>query len=221
MARNVEAALVLEPSIDGALKVARKGVSLYSMTIEGRAAHAGLDPERGINATVEVANQVLWLTTLADDERGTTVAPTLLTAGTAVNTVPAAANLAVDVRASTTSEQHRVDAAIRRRSATLAGAVVGVGGGINRPPLEAKVSEGLFALADAAAQRLGLDRLHQAHVGGGSDGNLTAGIGIPTLDGLGAIGGNAHAEGEWVSVGAMPERAALVTELVNQLLTSA
>jgi glutamate carboxypeptidase len=217
-ARRSAAALVLEMAADdGALKTARKGVSLYEMQITGRAAHAGLEPERGVNATVEAARQVLAIAGLGDPALGTTVTPTLLHSGTAVNVVPAHATLSVDVRASRTAEQQRVDAALRRAAAVLPGAVVRATPGPSCPPMEPAMSAGLFARAQRVASLLGLGPLRGAAVGGASDGNRTAGVGTPTLDGLGAVGGGPHAAWEHVIAAAMPERAALLAALIADL----
>lgn len=213
------AALVLEASADGgALKTSRKGTSLYHLRAVGRAAHAGLEPERGVNATVELARQVLAVAALADPGRGTTVTPTAMSAGTAPNTVPAAGDLAVDVRMWDAAEQQRVDAAIRALLPVVPGAVLEVTGGPNRPPLGAASSAGLFARACSIAAGLGLPPLTQAAVGGASDGNFTAGVGTPTLDGLGAVGGGAHADHEHVLVDQVPGRAALLAALIEDLL---
>lgn len=217
-AADCVAALVLEASADGgALKTERKGTSLYRIRALGRAAHAGLEPERGVSATVELAHQVLAVTALADPGRGTTVTPTVLSSGTTTNTVPAEGGLAVDVRVRDTAEQDRVDAAVHALRPVLDGARLEVGGGPNRPPLAAYASAALFARAVALAADLGLPTPAQAAVGGASDGNFTAGAGTPTLDGLGAVGGGAHAESEHVVVAELPRRAALVAALVSSL----
>jgi glutamate carboxypeptidase len=219
-ARDGTAALVLEASADGgALKTERKGVSLYRVRATGRAAHAGLAPERGINATVELAHQVLAVSALADPVRGSTVTPTRLLAGTTTNTVPAMGELAVDVRVRDAAEQGRVDAAMRALRPVQPGALLEVTGGPNRPPMPASASAGLFARAAALAVELGLPALTGTAVGGGSDGNFTAGVGTPTLDGLGAVGGGAHADDEHVEVAELPGRAALIAALVVDLLT--
>jgi glutamate carboxypeptidase len=218
-ARGCVAALVLEASADGgALKTARKGVSLYEVAVTGRAAHAGLEPERGVNAGVELAHQVLAIAGLGDPARGTTVTPTLSAAGTASNTVPARATVAVDVRVPDEAEQDRVDAAMRALRPVLPGAQVTVTGGPNRPPLAPDASAALFDRAAALARDLGLPPLEGAAVGGASDGNFTAGVGVPTLDGLGAVGGGAHADDEHVLVDALPGRAALLAALLADLL---
>lgn len=220
-ARAAAAALVLEASADGgALKVERKGVSLYEVRVRGRAAHAGLEPERGVNATVELAHQTLVVAALARPDLGTTVTPTLVRAGTTTNTVPAEGAFAVDVRVRTVEEQDRVDAAMGSLRAVLPEAEIEVVGGPNRPPLEASMSGALLARARALAVRLGLDELSAVAVGGASDGNFTAGVGTPTLDGLGAVGGGAHADHEHVLVEQLPGRTRLLAALVSELLAT-
>ena len=218
-AAGCRAALVLEASADGgALKTARKGVSRYEVRAVGRAAHAGLEPERGVNATVELAHQVLRVARLADPAVGTTVTPTALSSGTVANVVPAAGAFAVDVRMWDAAEQARVHAAMSSLRPAVPDAVLQISGGPNRPPLPAASSAGLFARASSLAAGLGLAPLKQASVGGASDGNFTAGVGTPTLDGLGAVGGGAHADHEHVLVEALPGRAALLAALIDELL---
>jgi glutamate carboxypeptidase len=218
-AAGARAALILEPSLDGALKVARKGTSMYTVHITGRAAHAGLEPERGINATIEMAHQVLSIAHLGLPEIGTTVTPTVARAGTTLNTVPADAHLDVDVRASTRDEQARVDTAIRALRGKVPGTVIAIDGGPNRPPFDRSASAALYDRAQKIAAGLGIVPPPEIEVGGGSDGNFTAGLGVPTLDGLGAVGAGAHAEGEYVEVDGMPERAALLAALITDLLS--
>jgi glutamate carboxypeptidase len=218
-ARGCAAALVLEASADGgALKTERKGVSLYEVAIEGRAAHAGLEPERGVSATIEAAYQVLAVAELGDAAAGTTVTPTRIEAGTTTNTVAAHGRFAVDVRVRSAAEQERVDKAMHALTPRLAEARIVVTGGPNRPPLAADASADLYARAVAVADRLGVGPLRQAAVGGASDGNFTAGVGTPTLDGLGAVGGGAHADHEHVRLDELPRRTALLRELVADLL---
>jgi len=218
-ARSAEAALVLEPSADGgALKTERKGVSLYEVQVRGRATHAGLEPESGVNATVELAHQVLAVARLGHAELGTTVTPTSSRAGTTTNTVPADGSFAVDVRVAAREEQERVDQEIRSLRPVVPGASIRLTGGPNRPPLEAASSTALLERARALAARLGLPEPTSASVGGASDGNFTAGVGTPTLDGLGAVGGGAHADHEHVLVEELPGRTALLAALVADLL---
>ena len=221
-ATGCRAALVLEASADGgALKTERKGVSRYDVRILGKAAHSGLEPERGVNASVELAHQVIAVNALSDPATGTTVVPTAMSAGTTANTVPATGTFAVDARVRTAEEQVRVDEAMRALRPVLPGANLEVTGGPNRPPLQESASRDLFDRTARIADRLGLAPLTSAAVGGGSDGNLTAGVGTPTLDGLGAVGGGAHADHEHVLVAALPERTALLAALVHDLLDEA
>ncbi|WP_335936194.1 M20 family metallopeptidase [Streptomyces sp. PTD5-9] len=217
-ARRTRAVLVLEASERGALKTARKGMSGYELGIAGRAAHAGLEPHRGVNTTTELAHQILALSALADPAAGTTVTPTVAASGTTRNTVPDAARLLVDVRVSTAAEQDRVDRAVHALAPVLAGAELTFSGGPDRPPLQPSASAELFERARAHYADLGLGPLRGVAVGGASDGNITAGAGTPTLDGLGAVGGGAHADDEHVLVAELPRRAALVASLVASLL---
>jgi glutamate carboxypeptidase len=220
-ARRSRCVLVLEPGLGGRVKVARKGISMYKLSITGRAAHAGLEPERGINALVELAAQVPLVAAISNAAVGTTVTPTRSHAGTVVNTVPAAAEVDIDVRAWSIDEQERVDAAIRGLTPTLPGALLAVSGGINRPPLEERRSTALVQLAEECAAALGAEPLGTARVGGASDGNFTGAIGVPTLDGLGAVGDGAHAEGEYVEVAMMSGRTALLRALIERILAGA
>ncbi|MEV8378097.1 M20/M25/M40 family metallo-hydrolase [Kribbella sp. NPDC056861] len=212
------AALVLEASAEGALKLERKGVSNYEVRIVGRASHAGLEPELGVNASIEAAHQILAVSQLGDASVGTSVTPTALTSGTTRNTVPAAASFLVDARARSVAEQLRVDDAMRALRPVLAEASLEILGGPNRPPLERKMSEDLYARAGVLAASLGLAPLREISVGGGSDGNFTAGVGTPTLDGLGAVGGGAHADDEHVVVAEIAPRTALLAALIADLL---
>lgn len=218
-ARTAGTVLVLEPSAAGSLKTSRKGVSMYALDVTGRAAHAGLDPGSGVNALLELGDQLRAVAELADADAGTTVSPTRARAGTTTNTIPAAATADIDVRAWTAAEQQRVDEALRRLVPVRTGAGVALRGGINRLPLEAPMSADLFDRAVRCAEELGLPSLTWAAVGGGSDGNFAAAVGVPTLDGLGAVGGGAHAEGEHVVVEAMVQRSALVHAMLTDLLT--
>ncbi|MFI9590037.1 M20 family metallopeptidase [Nonomuraea sp. NPDC052265] len=213
-ARGLAATFVMEAGADGgALKTSRKGTSMYTLRVRGKAAHAGLEPEKGANAGVELAHQILAIAALGAGD--TTVTPTVLRGGTTLNTVPAEASVGVDVRASTVAEQQRVDAAMRALAPAVPGTRLEVEGGPNRPPLEAAMSASLYALAQDLAERLDVGPLPAAAVGGASDGNFTAGAGCPTLDGLGAVGGGAHADHEHVVVAEMPRRTALLRALVE------
>lgn len=206
--------LVLEPSADGgSLKTGRKGCGTFEVIVGGRAAHAGLEPENGVNALVELAHQVMAIRRLGDPEVGTTVTPTVATAGTTDNVVPAEARIRVDVRVESAAEKRRVESAMASLTAVDPQASLTVLGEIGRPPMPESASASLFPLAEAVSPGVvGLA------VGGGSDGNFTAAIGVPTLDGLGAVGGGAHADTEHVVVDTMPARAALVGNLVAAIL---
>ncbi|WP_349829538.1 M20 family metallopeptidase [Brevibacterium litoralis] len=217
-AKGANAAFVMEASAHGALKVARKGTSDYRVTVTGRAAHSGLEPEKGVNALVELAHQVQVVAGLGDEEAGTTVVPTKFAGGTTTNTVPAEGTFAVDVRCRTVAEQERVDAAIRALTPQLPGATIAVTGGINRPPLENSMTAGLFERAVAVSADLGIDAPEGVAVGGASDGNFTAAAGVPTLDGLGADGDGAHAEHEHAIVDQIPPRTARLAALIADQL---
>jgi glutamate carboxypeptidase len=219
-ARGATAALVLEGTRKGTVKTARKGTAQYRLRVTGKAAHAGIEPERGVNAGVELAHQILAAVALSDPAAGTTVVPTVSTAGTTMNTVPAHAEVHLDVRASDPAELARVAAALHGLSPRLPGASLSVVDGPRRPAMPESASAELFPLAVELAAQLGLAPLRGVAVGGGSDGNLTAGVGVPTLDGLGPVGGSAHAEGEWIDVTEMPGRAALLAALVTKLLAA-
>jgi glutamate carboxypeptidase len=220
-ARSAGAALVLEGAAPhGALKSERKGVSLYEVSVLGRAAHAGLEPERGVNATLELAHQALVVAGLGDPETGTTVTPTAARAGVTSNTIPADGSFAVDARVRTLAEQDRVDDAMQALSPVLAGAGVVVTGGPNRPPMDRESSSGLVDRVRSIAAALGQSEPTAVAVGGASDGNFTAGVGTPTLDGLGAIGGGAHADDEHVLLDEMPARMLLVRSLLTDLLAT-
>ncbi|WP_407917120.1 M20 family metallopeptidase [Kitasatospora sp. NE20-6] len=207
------AVLVLEGAADGgALKTGRKGCGTFQVTVTGRASHAGLEPAAGINALIEAAHQVLDIAALGRPDIGTTVTPTVASAGTLDNVVPAEATVVVDVRVESASEKARIEAAFAALTPHLDGAQIAVEGSVGRPPMPESASTELFAVA----RRL-LPGLEGVAVGGGSDGNFTAALGVPTLDGLGAVGGGAHADHEYLLVDAMAERANLVAGLVRAI----
>lgn len=209
-ARECGAVLVLEPSAEGgALKTGRKGCGTFDVTVHGRAAHAGLEPENGVNALIEVAHQVLAIAAIGRSDLGTTVTPTVAAVGTADNVVPALGHIMVDVRVESASETKRVEAEMAALRAVDRGATLEVAGAVNRPPMPESASASLMPLA-----RIVDPDIAGIAVGGGSDGNFTAAIGVPTLDGLGAVGGGAHADHEWIDAAAMPGRARLVAGLV-------
>ncbi|MET0418126.1 MAG: M20/M25/M40 family metallo-hydrolase [Actinoplanes sp.] len=218
-ARRSGAVLVLEPATaEGDVKVARKGGSVYRLVVRGRAAHAGAEPHRGVNATVEIAHQVLTLAGLgAPGIGGTSVTPTVLSGGTTTNTVPEQATVAIDVRAWTGAELERIDRIIRGLVPRLSEAGLRVEGGISRYPMEAEQAQPLLETLRQVADRIGVPPPGGAHAAGASDGNFTAMLGVPTLDGLGAVGGGAHARDEYVDLSRMPERIALLAGLVAAL----
>ena len=211
--------LVLEPSgNDDALKIARKGVGTFTVDIVGRASHAGLEPEKGINALMELAAQVQAIAAIAKPEVGTTVTPTVATAGTTENVVPAAARIIVDTRINLPEEKQRVESAFAALTPTVDGAALTVRGSINRPPMHESAATALYAVAQRVAPEVGITDLRGIAVGGGSDGNFTAAIGVPTLDGLGACGGGAHADTEYIKVSKLGERAALNAAIARELV---
>lgn len=196
----------------GALKTGRKGCGTFHVAIRGRASHAGLEPAAGVNALIEAAHQVLDIAALGRPDIGTTVTPTVAAAGTLDNVVPAEAAVTVDVRVESAAEKERIEAAFAALAPHLDEAEITVTGAVGRPPMPESAAAGLFAVA----QEL-LPGIEAVAVGGGSDGNFTAALGVPTLDGLGAVGGGAHADHEYLVIDAMAERAQLIAGLVNAL----
>lgn len=205
--------LVMEGAADGGdLKVGRKGCGTFEVTVAGHAAHAGLEPEAGVNALVEAAHQVLAIAALNRPEVGTTVTPTVARSGGQSNVVPDAATIVVDVRVETAAEKDRVEAALAGLTAHDHEAVLTVQGSVARPPMSPETSTDLLALAVSLEPGI-----RGVSVGGGSDGNFTAALGIPTLDGLGAVGGGAHADTEHVLVDTVAGRVRLVAGLVRAI----
>ena len=218
LARKAKVALVLEPSVPpGALKTFRKGLGRFEITVKGRAAHSGADFEKGISAIDELARQVLKLHQLTDLEKGTTVNVGVFQGGTRANVVAAEARVEVDMRAATLEEAEKVVKEILSLKPELEGTEIEVRGGLNRPPMERTPAiVELFNHAQALAHELGFD-ITEAGTGGGSDGNFTAALGVPTLDGLGAVGDGGHAVHEYVDLEYLPERTALLTRLFETL----
>jgi glutamate carboxypeptidase len=214
-ARRSAYVLVMEsPLPGGVLKTSRKGGGTYTLTITGRAAHAGVEPERGISAIHELAHQILKLHT--DRTQGSTVNVGVVQGGTVSNVVAAQAVAKIDVRAWTQAESDRLHVAITGLTPVTPGATLQVTGGWNRPPLERAATAALFARAQVIGRGLELE-LAEGGTGGGSDGNFTAALGIPTLDGLGVPGHGAHADHEHIEVDRISGRAALLTALLMQL----
>jgi glutamate carboxypeptidase len=209
-AREHERVLVLEPSSAGAVKIARKGTGLVEAVFRGRSAHAGLEPEKGASALLEMARFALFLENAANAPAGTTVTPTVASSGGATNVVPAAARLTADVRVWTAAEEARVQAALAGYAPGDERVEVEISARFDRPPMEeTPASRALYEEVRSIAEALG-KALPAERVGGASDGNLTAAAGVPTLDGLGPSGGGAHAAHEWVDLGDLPLRAELL-----------
>jgi glutamate carboxypeptidase len=216
LAKSAQAVLVFEASLDGKVKTGRKGTAMYQVVVTGKASHAGLEPEKGINATTELAKLVMQIAALENPEFGTTAVPTVMQSGTTTNTVPALAKLDIDVRSFTISELNRIDKSIRALSSDIA--KVEITGGVNRPPLETSSSMELYEKLEKVAKDLGLSPIGHASVGGASDGNLAAAAGAKVLDGLGAIGMGAHAPSESIKISPIEERIKLTTAFINELL---
>lgn len=217
LAKQSSAVLVLEPSYGpkGALKTARKGVGEYLLKVTGVASHSGLDFEKGQSAIVEMAQQIGAISKLVDLKRGLTLNVGLVQGGTRVNVVAAEATASLDVRIARMKDAAGIDRKLRSLRPFNRKCKVEVTGGINRPPLERNAGVAmLYSRANVIAKELGW-KLTEAAVGGGSDGNFTAGLGIPTLDGLGGVGDGAHALHEFIVVSELPRRAALLAGLIE------
>jgi glutamate carboxypeptidase len=214
-ARRSDAVFVLEPSLGprGLLKTARKGVGEAEIIVRGRASHAGLAPEQGVNAVHELARQIARLEQWNDLRRGISVNADIIEGGTRVNVIAERARAVIDLRALRLADMRRIEKRLRALLPVARGARLEIRGGFNRAPMERKVSAALFARAKSLAAQMGLS-IGECVAGGGSDGNLTAALGIPTLDGLGAVGDGAHSAHEHVVVKTMPERAALLAALL-------
>ncbi len=219
LARQSSYVLCLEPPVPpmGALKTSRKGVGIFTVRIRGRAAHAGADPEKGVSAIQELANQIQYLHSLTDFSLGTTVNVGVVGGGTRPNVVAGEAWARVDLRVATMAEAERVVAAILGSRPWLPGAEVTVEGGLNRPPMErTPVIVAAFERAREIGREIGLE-LTEAATGGASDGNFTAALGVPTIDGLGCPGDGGHAEHEYIRISGLVERTALLIALLHKL----
>jgi glutamate carboxypeptidase len=214
-ARRSDAVFVLEPSLGprGLIKTARKGVGEAELIVSGRASHAGLAPQEGVNAIHELSRQLTRIQEWNDLRRGVTVNADVIEGGTRVNVIAERARAVLDLRALRVSDMRRIERKLRALRPILPGAKLEVRGGFNRAPLERKSSAALFAKARALAAQMGLS-LGECTAGGGSDGNLTAAVGAPTLDGLGAVGHGAHSKDEHIVIDTMPARAALLAALL-------
>jgi glutamate carboxypeptidase len=214
-ARRSDAVFVLEPSFGprGLLKTARKGVGQAELIVHGRASHAGLAPQEGINAIHELAQQLTRIEKWNDHRQGVTINADVIQGGTRVNVIAERARAVLDLRALRISDMRKLERRLCALRPIHKGARVEVTGGFDRPPLERKVSAALFARAKSLAKQMNLS-LGECTVGGGSDGNFTAALGIPTLDGFGAVGDGAHSSHEHVVINTMPARAALLAALL-------
>jgi len=217
LARKSAAVLVLEPAagLRGAVKTARKGVGEYALRVEGVAAHAGLDPGKGHSAIVELARQITSISKLNDLKQGISVNPGVIRGGTRTNVIAAEAVVEIDVRIKSASQAKHLDRKIRGLKPFDKRCKLSVEGGINRLPMERTAGvAALYKKAQGISKQLDW-KLEEAAVGGGSDGNFTAGMGIPTLDGLGGVGEGAHAVHEYVVLSELPRRALLLAGMIE------
>jgi glutamate carboxypeptidase len=213
-ARRARAVLVLEPALgSGALKTARKGVGEFRLIVHGRPAHAGINPAAGVNAITELARQLLRVEEMADPKRGLTLTVGVIEGGTRTNVVPELAQARIDVRVPRPADARRIEQRVRSLKPLHPEARLVIEGGVNRPPLERVRAVALFEQARELGRKMGLE-LEEGSTGGGSDGNFTAALGIPTLDGLGGVGDGAHARHEHVVIRELPRRAALLAALI-------
>ena len=216
-AGNSAYTIVMEPGMGIALKTARKGLGEFRLRIKGRASHAGAFPEDGISAIEEIAHQILHIQALKDWDRGTTINVGLIDGGSARNTIPAEANAVIDVRVTSADEGHRVTNALNNMNPVNPATSLEMTGALHRPPMEREgpVAE-LFSRVQSLGAELGLE-LSESSTGGGSDANLTAALGIPTIDGMGAVGEHPHADGEYLVVSELPRRAELLAHCLRNL----
>ncbi|GED68103.1 peptidase M20 [Brevibacillus reuszeri] len=214
------ASFVLEPPTEpiGALKTWRKGSAHFTLAVQGISAHAGVDHQKGVSAIEELARQIQFLHSLTDYNKGTTVNVGVIKGGIGSNVVADYAEAGIDVRIVSMDEAERIEKVIRELTPTLNGTTISVTGGIRRPPMERTEETGaLFSLAQSISKsELGMD-LQESGTGGVSDGNFAAACGIPTLDGLGTKGGYAHSPEEWIELGEIPIRAALLARLIEEV----
>jgi glutamate carboxypeptidase len=219
LAKKAAAVLVLEPSYgrQGAVKTARKGVGEYLVKVTGKASHAGLDFQKGVNAILELARQIEKISRFTDLKKGLTVNVGIVSGGSRTNVVPAEAAAQIDVRIARMKDAAGIDKKMRSLRPFNRKCRLEITGGINRPPMERTAGvAALYAQAAAIARALGW-KLDEAAVGGGSDGNFTASLGIPTLDGLGGVGDGAHATHEHILISELPRRAALIAGLIESV----
>ena len=217
LARKSSAVLVLEPSHGpkGAVKTSRKGIGEYVLKVTGKAAHSGLDFEKGQSAIVELARQIITIAKLVDLKRGLTLNVGTVQGGTRVNVIPAEASAVLDVRVARKQDATGIDRRLRSLKPFNRKCKLEIRGGMNRPPMQRSPAvTALYEKAAGIAKQLGW-KLEEASVGGGSDGNFTAGLGVPTLDGLGGVGEGAHATHESILISELPLRTALLAALIE------
>ena len=216
LAKKSAAVLVLEPAAgSGAVKTARKGVGDYMLTVNGVAAHAGLEPEKGHSAILELSRQIVAISKLNDLRRGVSVNPGVIRGGTRTNVIASEAAAEIDVRIKSARQAASLDRRLRSLKPHDKRCALKIEGGINRLPMERTSGvAALYRQASDIASRIGW-KLEETAVGGGSDGNFTAALGIPTLDGLGPAGAGAHAPHEHIVISELPRRALLVAGLIE------
>ncbi len=217
LAKESAGVLVLEPAagLRGAVKTARKGVGEYTLRVKGIAAHAGLDPGKGHSAILELARQIAVISKLNNLRQGVSVNPGIVQGGTRTNVIAAEAAVGIDVRIKSAKQASGLDRKLRSLKPFDKHCKLEMTGGINRLPMErtAGVAD-LYKKAQEVARQIDW-KLEEAAVGGGSDGNFTAGMGIPTLDGLGGVGDGAHAVHEFIVISELPRRALLLGGMIE------
>jgi glutamate carboxypeptidase len=219
LARQSDAVLVFEPSagIKGACKTSRKGVGNYLLRVKGIAAHAGLDFQKGASAIIELAHQLTHVSGFSDPAKGLTVNFGIIRGGTRLNVIPDLAEAEIDVRVVSAAQARALDRRLRSLKPMDRRCKVEISGGVNRLPFERNAKTlRLYRQAEASAKAIGFD-LPEIGVGGGSDGNFTAALGVPTLDGLGAVGDGAHAIHEHIVESEIPRRVAFAAELIRTI----
>ena len=219
LAKKSAAVFVMEPAfgLHGAVKTERKGVGEYTIRVTGKAAHSGLDFEKGQSAILELAKQINAISNFVDTKHGLTLNVGVVRGGTKVNVVPGSAEASIDVRITRSIDGKRIDRKLRAIRPFNKECRIEIRGGINRPPMErTKGVAALYQQAVKIAKELGW-KLQEASVGGGSDGNFTTALGIPTLDGMGGVGEGAHAEHEHIVISELPKRAALLANLIESV----
>ncbi|PYZ92735.1 peptidase M20 [Salipaludibacillus keqinensis] len=218
-AKKADAVLVTEAPVhgNGALKTSRNGVGIYEIITKGVSSHAGSHHGDGVSAIKEMAHQIIKLEGMTDYELGTTVNIGIVEGGTRLNVVPDRARATIDFRVKTKEEGERMVKVVESLEPLTEGAEIEIRGSLNRPPMErTEATAKLFGYAKEAAKEIGFD-LEEAHIGGGSDGNFTAGLGIPTIDGLGCYGDGAHAKHEHIVLEDLPKRTALIAHLLKNI----